>query len=150
MQTASWRDAYADVLPSEYLAGQLAVDLERHWRAAAIQPGDVVLVAEEEGLIGFIAVWCRPDPFIDSLHVQLARRSQGVGARLMMSAARRLMRQGHRTAHLWAVAANERAIRFYERLGGVRADRAMKDLFGHEVLNVKIEWSDIAVLDTGD
>jgi ribosomal protein S18 acetylase RimI-like enzyme len=104
------------------------------------------LVAEDNGIIGFIAVWCRPNPFIDNLHVKPSRRSNKVGSTLLKSAARRLMQLGHRTAYLWVVASNERALRFYTRLGGVCSDRAMKNLFGHEVPNIKVEWSDISVI----
>ena len=146
VQTESWRDTYADVLPADYLQNQIAADLERHWNTVEIQPGDVVLVAEDDGIIGFIAVWCRPEPFIDNLHVRPSRRSAGVGAHLVRAAARQLSLQDRETAYLWVVADNERAIRFYERLGAVCTERALKPLFAHEALHVKMEWSDIPVL----
>ena len=146
----SWTDAYAGVLPQKYLAGQMIEDLQHHWSQVKIQPNDVVLVAEEDGIIGFIAVWCRPDPFIDNLHVKPTSRSTGIGTALMKSAAQILIRQGYRTAFLWVVTNNERAIRLYERLGGVRKEMALKNLFGHEVPNVKVVWPDISVLLTKD
>ena len=148
VQAESWRDTYSGVLPEEYLADQITEDLKRHWTDVEIQPDDVVLVAEDDGVIGFIAVWCRPDPFIDNLHVKPSKRSKRVGSTLMKSAAQQLIQQGHKTAYLWVVASNERAIRFYERLGGVRTDRALKNLLKHEVLNVKVVWSDTSVLCT--
>ena len=146
VQVESWQDTYSDVLPEDYLADKIAVDLERHWNEVTIKPSDVVLVAEDDGIIGFIAVWCRPDPFIDNLHVKPSKRSKGVGSTLMMAAAQQLIQQGYKTAYLWVVERNERAIRLYERLGGVRTDRALKNLFGHEIPNVKVVWSDISVL----
>ncbi len=146
LQTQSWKDSYAGVLPEAYLADQLAVDLARHWSKVEIQPDDVVRVAEAGEIIGFIAIWCRPDPYIDNLHVIPSKRSKGIGSKLMESAARQLIRQGYRTAYLWVVASNEQAIRLYERLGGVRTEHALKDLFGHEVPSVKVEWSDISSL----
>lgn len=146
VQADSWRETYSDVLPEAYLADKLAEDLDRHWREVEIQPEDVVLVAEEDGIIGFIAVWCRPDSFIDNLHVKQSQRSKRIGSTLMTSAARQLVQQGHKTAYLWVVESNKRAIRLYERLGGVRTDRALKNLFGHKVPNVKIMWSNLSVL----
>jgi ribosomal protein S18 acetylase RimI-like enzyme len=146
VQAESWRDTYSDVLPETHLANQIVEDIKRHWNEVEIKPNDVVLVAEDDGIIGFIAVWCRPEPFIDNLHVKPSKRSQRVGSTLMMSAAQQLIQQGHKTAHLWVVESNQRAIRLYERLGGVRTGRALKNLFGHDVPSVKIEWSDIAVL----
>jgi ribosomal protein S18 acetylase RimI-like enzyme len=133
-------------LPEEYLGDQIAEDLERHWNEVGIKPDDVVQVAEDDGIVGFIAVWCRPEPFIDNLHVRPSKRSKRVGSTLMMSAAQQLIHQGHKTAHLWVVESNEQAIRLYERLGGIRTERALKNLFGHDVPNVKIVWSDISVL----
>ena len=146
LQARSWQDAYSDVLPAEYLVHQIADDLERHWRELKIHPNDVVLVAEEKRLVGFIAVWCRPEPFFDNLHVRPSLRSRGIGSALMKTAAQQLVRQGHRTGYLWVVENNRRAIRFYERLGGVCTDTAEKDLFGHKVRTVMIEWDDISVI----
>lgn len=148
VQAESWKDAYAGVLPAKYLTDQITADLERHWLGVEIQPDDVVLVAEQGGIIGFIAVWCRPDPFIDNLHVKPSHRSKKVGSTLLREAARQLIQQGHKSAHLWVVAGNHRAIRLYERLGGVRTDLALKNLFGHEVPNIKVVWPDISVLCT--
>lgn len=142
----SWKDAYSGVLPEKYLAGQITRDLKRHWSEVKIQPEDVVLVAEEGGIIGFIAAWCRPDAFIDNLHVKALNRGKGVGTTLLKSAARQLIRKGHRSAYLWVVESNVRAILLYERLGGIRSERALKDLFGHKVPNVKVVWPDVSVL----
>jgi ribosomal protein S18 acetylase RimI-like enzyme len=148
LQIDSWRDSYTEALPETYLTGQLAEDLEHHWHKVQIQPQDIVLVAEEKGIIGFIAVWCRPHPYIDNFHVKPSKRSKGVGSRLMASAARHIIRQGHQTAYLWVVESNTQAIQFYERLGGVCTAHALKKLFGHKVPSVKIVWSDISVLCT--
>ena len=149
LHTESWRDAYGDVLPKRYLHDQLATDLQRHWSSVEIRPNDVVLVAEDRGMIGFIAVWCRLDPFIDNLHVKPSKRSNRIGSNLIRLAARQLLLLGHQTAYLWVVSSNQRAIRFYESLGGVCTERVLKNLFGFEVPNTKVEWSDIAVICTG-
>ena len=146
LQTESWKDCYADVLPEGYLTNQLAEDLKRHWDMVQIQPKDIVMVAEAEEIIGFISVWCRPNPFIDNLHVKPSQRSQGIGSTLMTEATRQMMRQGHKTAYLWVVETNTQAIRLYKRLGGICTDRKLKDLFGHAVPNIKMEWPDISPL----
>jgi ribosomal protein S18 acetylase RimI-like enzyme len=146
VQTESWRDTYRDVFPEVWLADQIAADMERHWGEVEIRPEDVLLVAEKNGIIGFIAVWCRPDPFIDNLHVKPAERSRRVGSSLMKTAASRLLQRGYVTAYLWVVANNQRAIRFYERLGGIRTEQAVHNLFGYTVPVVKIVWPDISVI----
>jgi ribosomal protein S18 acetylase RimI-like enzyme len=146
LQAASWKDAYRDVLPAAYLNDELDADLDRHWQSVDISDDDVVLVAENDEAIGFIAVWVRPDPYIDNLHVRPGLRSRGVGRRLMAAAAERLIAAGHATAYLWVVAENDRAIAFYERLGGVRTEEAMQPLFATLVPNYRIEWTDLPEL----
>jgi ribosomal protein S18 acetylase RimI-like enzyme len=140
----SWKDAYSEVLPAEFMAGQIDLELARHWRGTEIQSQDIVLVAEQDALIGFAAVWCRPVPFIDNLHVRPSCRSHNVGSALMKAAAQELIKNGYLSAYLWVFESNERAIRFYERLGGAQTDRANTTVFGYEVPSRKIEWEDLA------
>jgi len=142
----SWKDAYADVLPAEFMTGQLHQELARHWHETEIQNQDMVLVAEENSLVGFIAVWCRPIPFIDNLHVRPSHRSKKIGSALMTAVARELLQKKHKTAYLWVFESNDKAIRFYERLGGTQTEQGPKDIFGYEVPSRKIEWDDLAII----
>jgi hypothetical protein len=59
LQTESWKDAYSDILPEEYLNFQLTSDLKQHWAGLSFFPEDVILVAEDHDMLGFIAVWRR-------------------------------------------------------------------------------------------
>jgi ribosomal protein S18 acetylase RimI-like enzyme len=142
----SWKASYSDVLPAEFLAWQINRDFIRHWREIEIQNEDIVLVAEENSVVGFISVWCRPIPFIDNLHVRPSQRSKKIGSALMKAAAKELINQGHKTAYLWVFESNEKAIRFYERLGGLQKEQSMKTVFGYDVLSRKIEWADLSVI----
>lgn len=140
----SWKDSYSDVLPAEFLAEKINRELERYWNEVEIQSDDIILVAEKESLVGFVAVWCRPIPFIDNLHVIPSQRSQKVGSALMKAVAKELINKGHKTAYLWVFESNERAIRFYGRLGGIQKEQSMKNIFGYDVLSRKIEWYDVS------
>ena len=142
----SWKDSYSDVFPTEFMAGQIDRDLTLHWSQIEIQNEDIVLVAEEGSLFGFVAVWCRPIPFIDNLHVRPSHRSKKVGSALMKSVAKELINKGHKTGYLWVFESNEKAIRFYERLGGIQKEQAMKTVFGYGVLSRKIEWDDLTII----
>lgn len=142
----SWKDSYADDLPAEFLAGRIDRVLVKYWRDIEIQRDDVVLVAEEGSLVGFVAIWCRPNPFIDNLHVKASHRSKEIGSALMKAAAKELINKGHQTAYLWVFKSNKKAVRFYERLGGVQKELAQKAVFGHKVLSRKIEWDDLSVI----
>ena len=44
---------------------------------------------------------------------------------------------------------NEKAIRFYERLGGVKKEKERKTVFGYRVPSRKIEWDDLGVICNG-
>ena len=142
----SWQNSYTNVFPPDFLNNNVVPYLKDHWINIEIRDDDVVLVAEENEIIGFIAVWCRPIPFIDNLHVKPTYRSQNIGTILMKSAAEALLAQGKRTGYLWVFNNNEKAIRFYERLGGLHKECALKDIFGHKVLSTKIEWDDLAII----
>jgi ribosomal protein S18 acetylase RimI-like enzyme len=146
IQIDSWKDSYSDVFPVEFLAGQIDQDFERHWNEIDIQNEDIVLVAEEDSLVGFVAVWCRPIPLIDNLHVRPSQRSKKVGSALMKAVAKELSNEGHKTAYLWVFESNEKAIRFYERLGGLQKEQSMKTVFGYDVLSRKIEWDNLPVI----
>jgi len=140
----SCKDAYSEVFPTEFLEDRLSENLEMHWKAIEIKDEDIVLIAEEDIPIGFIAVWCRPYPFIDNLHVIPSHRSKKVGTDLMAAAAEQLINQGHKTAYLWVFESNKKAIRFYTRLGGVQKEKVKREVFGYEILSRKIEWHDLA------
>ena len=144
LQTESWRDAYAEILPKSYLENQIGKDMVARWTSVELEKDDLLLVAGDgHRLVGFAAIWVRPEPFIDNLHVKPAMRSKGVGRRLLGHAASVLLEKGHKNAYLWVMAENRRAIAFYENLGGKTTAREMRDYFGNQALNLKIEWGDL-------
>ena len=142
----SWRGAYANDLPAEFFDKQINREFEQRWQEITIQKEDIVLIAEDDTIIGFIAIWCRPEAFIDNLHVTATKRSQNVGSALMTAAADALIQRGHRTAYLWVFESNRKAIGFYERLGGVQKETAIKSIYGHDVLSRKIEWINLSAI----
>lgn len=146
LHAASWKDTYRGILPDDFLERQVEKDMAQQWQAAEITADDLVLLAENVDLLGFIAIWCRPDPFIDNLHVSPELQSQGIGRALMQAAAGELLARGKRTAYLWVMTENHRAIRFYEGLGGKRVDSATKSFFGNKASLVKIFWADFSAV----
>ena len=142
----SWKNAYSDDLPVEFMAGQIDKELDRHWNDINIQDEDIVLVAEENSLVGFIAVWCRPVPFIDNLHVRPSQRSKKIGSALMRAVAEELVQKGHKTGYLWVFESNQKAVRFYERLGGIVKEQSVKNVFGYDIVSRKIEWDDLSAI----
>ena len=148
VHAASWREAYRGILPAAYLDNDVGDDLATQWRDRVIAADDVVLVLEDPDIVGFIAVWCDPDAFIDNLHVLPERRSGGLGQQLMARAAFELIERDHSSAHLWVLKDNRRARAFYGRLGGQEVETKTKPIFGHELPHVKIAWPDLAIINT--
>lgn len=95
LQIRSWRDVYRGIMPDAYLDDEIEDDLGARWSALHPSGDDLVLVADHGSIRGFVTVWCRPDPFIDNLHVEPGGRSQGIGLRLMQAAADRLIQKGY-------------------------------------------------------
>jgi ribosomal protein S18 acetylase RimI-like enzyme len=144
----SWRNAYAEVLPKEFLGDPIEREFTRYWHNIDIGDEDVVMVAEDDDLLGFIAVWCLPTPYIDNLHVKPSLHSKGIGSTLLISAAEELLARGHKTAYLWVFTSNQKAVRFYERLGGVTTGNTPQNIFDYSIPSLKIEWMDLAVIMT--
>lgn len=142
----SWQDAYRNVLPDQYLKCHAASDIRTFWSKKCVKADDLILIAEDGDIIGFIAIWCRPDAFIDNLHVKPIHRSKKIGRALMQAAARELILNGKNSAYLWVFVSNQAAIRFYEGLGGERKETARKNIFGHLVPSIKMVWNDISVM----
>ena len=64
----------------------------------------------------------------------------------MKAVAQELTQKEHKKAYLWVFESNEKAIRFYERLGGTQKEQGPKNIFGYEVPSRKIEWDDLATI----
>lgn len=124
-----WQVAYAHLLPAEFL-NALSVDerYERWWRQLAELASDQhVLVAEgEDGVCGFASVGPSRDTDtaagtgeLMALYLDPGRWRRGIGTRLQRQALNALAWDGFRTAILWVLSGNERAVFFYERTGWV-------------------------------
>mmetsp|Transcript_2763 Transcript_2763/g.7150 ORF Transcript_2763/g.7150 Transcript_2763/m.7150 type:complete len:179 (-) Transcript_2763:281-817(-) len=145
VHVASWRDAYRDMMPADYLRDQVVVDLTSHWRSIDYDGGDVFLVAEAEGeILGFVAVYRNQNPpYLDNLHVDVPRRSAGLGTKLMSAVASRLDALGETGVFLYIIRDNHKAQRFYERLGGVPTEESTRIVFNLPLPSLKIEWRDL-------
>lgn len=121
---ASWRSAYAGLMPADYLAGLDVSARAAQWRDVIAGGRGTVLVAESAaGIVGFAAV----GPSLDqsdadtaalyAIYVEPALWDAGVGHALHESAVGSLRDQGCTAVGLWVLRGNVRAITFYERHG---------------------------------
>jgi ribosomal protein S18 acetylase RimI-like enzyme len=135
---ASWRDAYRGIIPGRELERMVARRGPRWWRTAIVR-GTRLCVLDFDDTIGGYATYGRnrvPSlPFGGEIfEIYLAPEFQGLGfgKRLFKAARRDLAEHGYMSVLVWALADNERALAFYERLGG-RIVRKAEERFGDEV-----------------
>lgn len=152
LHIASWRDAYRDILPSEFLASGIETQLTAHWSATLSgrrRPGAVIVAMAGRHLAGFVAAWREGvNCHVDNLHVRPGMRNAGIGRALLSFAAQRLQDQGAVTADLWVFAANQGAIRFYLSLGAEMEPPTSRQTFGQTVIDRRIYWPSITTLIT--
>jgi ribosomal protein S18 acetylase RimI-like enzyme len=121
----AWRAAYVGIVPDEYLASLSIEKRETMWRDAIEKQLPELLVARVDGdVAGWVAFDTSRDKDaaagtgeIWALYVDPAHWSSGVGRELWSRARERLLERGFNAISLWVLAANARAIRFYEAAG---------------------------------
>lgn len=129
---ASWRAAYAGLMPAAYLDSlNAALALPAFERS--LREGLSSLVAEVDGgIVGFTAYGDSRDADaaagtgeVIAINLHPAHWRQGRGRELLGHTLRRLAKRGFQDASLWVLHGNANARRFYEALGW-RADGAEK------------------------
>ena len=122
---ASWQQAYANVVPSEYLASLSVPAREASWQAQIQADIPRVLVARGDGgVAGFVAYGPYRDAHappgwgeIWALYVEPSSWSSGTGRALWLAAREQLRLQGTTTVALWVLSENLRGRRFYTAAG---------------------------------
>jgi ribosomal protein S18 acetylase RimI-like enzyme len=127
-----WHATYRSLAPAAAIATLTAQARLERWQILlhAPAPGQVTLVADDGGaLAGFGQLApASNDAFgarveIKYLYVDTAYQARGIGRRLMTALARAAIDQGARGVALAVVNGNDRAIGFYQQLGGRRIGR---------------------------
>ncbi len=142
----SWQENYRDYLSADLLDKQLPEKMAERWNNAEIGAQDIVLVAEDDQIQGFVAAWDDEMVYLDNLHVRSDCRSKGIGRKLLAAAARTAKENGRKSIWLHVVVGNDRARNLYTRLGGIADGVEDKDLYGATVPNERIIWRDIDIL----
>ena len=146
----SWRSAYRGLLPDEFLDGPIVPDRTRLWNERMVLPSAerrlVLKAMSGDALCGFVCVLLDEEPqwgaLLDNLHVRPALKGQGIGRQLFQAARDWVTRvaPGERM-HLWVIEGNASARRFYDRQGGVVAERRIVETVpGVEVAALRYVW----------
>ena len=127
IHVATWRDAYAGLLPEEFLAGLDAGQWAERWHARLAAPAEGVFtqVFEADGrLQGFASGGPSRDEFrggeVYTVYVDPGCQGRGAGSRLLAAATRLLAGAGFADASLWVLSGNHPARGFYEAQGWQR------------------------------
>lgn len=148
IHVASWRAAYAGILPDDRLAA-LEVAAFRRWREARLAggfvPRSVTLVVEDAtGPVGFADVGPARDDDVPAagevyaIYLDPPAWGRGLGGQLLRAAAGALRARGFEAGVLWVLEANARARGFYEAMGWVDdGRRTFASVLDLQVLEVR-------------
>jgi ribosomal protein S18 acetylase RimI-like enzyme len=135
---AAWRDAYRGIIPGRELEPMIARRGPKWWSSAIARNSRLIVLDFDESIGGYASYGRNRVPSLpykgEIFELYLAPEFQGLGfGRRMFQAARAdLAEHGLDTLLVWALSDNERALRFYERMGG-RVVRLAKERFGSEL-----------------
>ena len=121
----SWRAAYAEVFPADYLAGLSFDERHEHWTRLLSEGGYDVFVAERDGQVaGFASVGPTEDNDrsavrgeLFALYVEPSAWGRGLGCALLARAEQALRETGFDEATLWVLKDNPRARDVYAAAG---------------------------------
>ncbi|MCL6542913.1 MAG: GNAT family N-acetyltransferase [Roseiflexus sp.] len=150
----TWRNAYAGIIPAEYLANLCYEDDAQRLRERlkTIEPKCFLLVAEIQGeIVGFASGG--PERGGDkvykgeiyALYVLPAYQGRGIGKKLVGASARRLIQAGIGNLLVWVLSANPFR-RFYETLGGQLVREREIEIGGVLLKAVGYGWPDLGAL----
>lgn len=148
-----WRRTYRDLAPA---AAFDALDVPRRraqWDRILGDPDQIALVADGDGtLAGFALAGPAGEPVFDGraevkfLYIGHAFARQGLGRRLLAALAAAVRDRGGSGIGLGVVAGNDRAIAFYEAMGGRRIGAYTDPGPLWRSDNLAYAWDDLAAL----
>jgi GNAT superfamily N-acetyltransferase len=153
VHVATWRAAYAGVVPDAYLVGMTERSQARQWRALLGRPQsrEGVLVAEAPGagLVGFGSCGLaragglayRGEVF--TLYVDPDWQNRGIGRALLGGLFEALLDHGLPDVLIWVLSANP-ARYFYEALGGRIVAERQEAFAGTLLDETAYGWPDLA------
>lgn len=125
VHVATWRVAYRDLLPEDEIRAISVEQRRGFWKSALSRPnaGKIDVAEDDSGIIAFCSYGPTRDKDADgaaeiyAIYVHPDKWGRGAGRLLCERALRAAVERGHNALTLWVVKGNERACRFYERVG---------------------------------
>jgi ribosomal protein S18 acetylase RimI-like enzyme len=154
VRVASWRASYRGIIDDAYLDA-LSVDAGRDRYLRTFDPapaaGFTRVAADDDGrVVGFATGGVARGPGaarrqgeVWMIYLMPDAQRHGLGTRLMRSMARGLDRRGLGSMVVWALARNDPARAFYERLGGRVAAERTSTVGAQRLDEVAYGWDDL-------
>jgi len=137
LHVASWREAYAGIVPQEILDGVDMAGRIARWREHLGQDGITFVAAAGGELAGFIRAAAPEEPLVAgadghifALYILRRHARQGIGRQLLARAAAAWDGRGGRALSVGVLTENAPAVAFYRALGAefARSIYVFKDL----------------------
>ena len=152
----TWRQAYAGIMPDDFLAGMSVEAREKRLRDGFLIPAPdrFVVVAEEESgaVVGCVMGGaCRDDEphysgEVYAIYVQPGHQHKGIGLALIRAAVRRLLAMDHSSLLIWTLTENP-SRGFYEALQGNLVRERQVEIGGMLFPEVGYGWRDLQSLE---
>lgn len=140
VHVASWQAAYRDIFPDSFLDSLSVSNREAYWKNALTEGQSSLLVFEEAGtVIGFSCFGPSRDDDLNpktvgeiySIYFDPRHWAKGYGSVLAADTLKELSAAGNSEITLWVLNDNQRAVRFYQKLGfeadGTQKEETWKD-----------------------
>jgi len=149
-----WQEAYAELLPAEFLKNLSADSRVTQWRNAISDPGVFVRVAREAGrIVGFVSCGSAregaakgADGEIFAIYIIKTYHGRKIGHSLIAASARFWLSKGGRNLIVLSMAGNTQATAFYEALGGVQVYEGSFEIAGTMMADKGHLFSNLAEL----
>ena len=130
IHVATWKAAYQDLMPDDYLKSMSVEKRQSYWREAIEYSEPQLLVATDgEKVVGFAGFDRSRDAGTKSsvgeiwaLYVAPAHWGNGVGVTLWDGAREGLKEEGCTQVTAWVLLRNERGLRFFEHSAGFKRE----------------------------
>ncbi len=152
LHAKSWQQNYRNTFSDHFLDNEVVGERLSVWRQRLDDPpnNQFVHIAEIDGsFAGFVCGYIDNHPgfgtLIDNLHVDSEFIGQRIGEQLMVNTAAFLAsRDDDASMYLWALVSNTKAIKFYERIGGMPVETVNDfDIGDREIVKTRYRWSNL-------